>query len=679
MHRCKYLLSLLAALSASTALAQPVPDAETTLVLDMITIIGTGLATEVMNSPASITVLEGEALRRAGPASVAAMLRDVPGVHISEEGIERITIRGESARRIAILVDGQKLTDHTDYGQPVLVDPTTIERIEVLRGSSSVVSGSRAIGGVVNIITKKGADRPFALTGTAGWFSAPDGYRASVTASGSLEAGAGMLDYRLSAGRMEHGDRRSPDGRLIPSDIEDKSLSAHLGYRLNDHYFGLRAQRYDVAANVYVDTFDPITETYRRNPDFTINLPKRELNKLSAFYEGRNLTPWLDQLNVDIYRQTVDRLFHTHASLGPLPLMRLQTDSDDRQLTWGAQMRAQMRLSDRSRTMVGLEYEDDRLTSDKLTLLPMSVTPAIRHDRAKITTFSIFAQHEIDLRPDLTFNLGGRWYDVSAKHRASLTNGAPNPLSANSDSLAMVSAGLVWTPAEDLAFRANVSQGYIYPTLSQLFMQTYADSSYIIGNSGLSPERSTTFELGSRLDRGDLTLDATLFYSDARDYIGKTLVETPNIYQYHNIDRARTWGLELHAQHHLADHGLTPYVTAALMRRELRYDGFHTTDSGTSRIAGRIGLRKDWQMGDIWGDIDLFLRAESKARLRNEQGALVDAVPGYGTLNLRAEANFSYDISLAVELNNLTNRSYKPFDQTPGAERSINVFLTRAF
>lgn len=681
MHRCRYLLSLSAVLMISAAMT-PTAQAETggMIVLDTITILGTGLSTEVMDSPASITVLEGDALRRTGSASVATMLRDVPGIHISEEGIERITIRGENASRIAILVDGQKLTDHTDYGQPVLVDPTTIERIEVVRGSSSVVSGSRAIGGVVNIITKKGADRPFALTGTAGWFSATEGYRASLTASGSLEAGAGMLDYRLSAGRMEQGDRESPDGPLIPSDVADKSISAHLGYRLNNHYFGMRAQRYDVAANVYIDRFDPVTETYEPYPEFTINLPRRELNKLAAFYEGTDLTPWLDRLSVDVYRQTIDRLFHTYATLGPAPLLRLQSDSDDRQLTWGANLRAEMSLSDRSRTVVGLEYEDDSLTADKFTLVPMSVTPTIRHDRAKITTFSIFAQHEIDLRPDLTLNLGGRWYDVSAKQRASTTNGAPNPLESNGDSLGMFSAGLVWTPAEDLAFRANISQGYIYPTLSQLFLETYADSAYIIGNPELSPERSTTLELGTRLDRSGTIVDATLFYSDAKDYIAKSFVAAPNIYQYENVDKARTWGIELHAEHHLADHGLTPYVTAALTRRELRYaNGFVTADSGTPRIAGRVGLRKDWQAGEIWGDIDLFLRAESKARLRGNNGVLEDGVPGYGTLNLRAEANFIHDVTLTVELNNLTNRSYKPFDQTPGAERSVNLFLTRSF
>lgn len=75
-----------------------------------------------------------------------------------------------------------KLTDHTNYGQPLLIDPGSIDRIEVVRGSSSVISGSCAIGGVVNIITKKGAEKPFGLTTQAGYMSATDGYRLSATA-----------------------------------------------------------------------------------------------------------------------------------------------------------------------------------------------------------------------------------------------------------------------------------------------------------------------------------------------------------------------------------------------------------------------------------------------------------------------------------------------------------------
>ena len=105
-----------------------------------------------------------------------------------------------------------RLTDHTSYGQPVLVDPTTIERIEVVRGSSSVVSGSSAIGGVINIITRRGAAQPFSFSATAGYLSGSRGHRLSATAAGTVDAGPGALDYNLSLGRMKQGDRRTPDG-----------------------------------------------------------------------------------------------------------------------------------------------------------------------------------------------------------------------------------------------------------------------------------------------------------------------------------------------------------------------------------------------------------------------------------------------------------------------------------
>src|SRR5690606_27945275 len=138
---------------------------------------------------------------------------------------------------------------------------------------------------------------------------------------------------------------------------------------------------------------------------------------------------------------------------------------------------------------------------------------------------------------------------------------------------------------EDLAFRANVSQGYIYPTLSQLFLESYADSANILGNPDLRPERSTTFELGARLSRGGTLIDATLFYADATDYIAK--MGTARLKQYQIVDEARSWGLELMAEHRIDAWELTPYVTGAVMRRELGYaNGYTTADSGTPRFSG---------------------------------------------------------------------------------------------
>lgn len=659
----------LAALSGG-AFAQT---SEKPLDLAAITVIGTGLPTEILRNPASITVIDAAGISKSAPVSVATLLRDIPGVQVGEEGIERIAIRGEESRRVAILIDGQKLTDHTKDGQPVLVDPTTIERIEVVRGSSSVVSGSRAIGGVVNIVTKAGADKPLSLTASAGYISATKGTRASITAAGSVAAGAGAFDYRLSYGRMEQGNRQTPEGELARSATSDRNLSGHLGYRVGNHALGLKATRYDLSAEVYTG-----------DPAFIIDLPHRDLRKTGLFYEGKDLAPWLTRLTFDAYHQTIDRDFRNNVTVpaGPGMSMRILSTSVDKQTTSGVNLRAEMALAPGSRTVAGLEYEDDRLTTDKSSsrLGPFG-PPAttLRYDEASVRTLSLFAQHEHELSQTLTATIGARWYRVEASHDASRVNGGAAPLSAgNSDSLAMASAGLVWAPAEDFALRANISQGYIYPTLGQLFLTTTAGGTTVQGNPDLKPERSTTFELGARLDRAETLLDATLFYSDSKDYIANLRLDARNA-RYANVDRAKSWGIEVYAEQRL-DSGLTPYASLALIRCELTFaSGLSTFDSGAPRVSGKIGVRQDWATAGLNGTVDLFLRGESAVRFRNASDTVTAQSSGWATLNLRGDVDFGNGLSMVAEVNNLTNRSYQPYNQMPGAERSVNLFLTKSF
>lgn len=673
------LVFLLSLTTAMPAMAEDAPP----LLLETITLTPMGDPDDILTNPASVSVIGREEIRKIAPVSVASLLRDVPGVRVDEEGIERISIRGESSRRVAILIDGQKLTDHSNYGTPVLIDPASIERIEVIRGSASVTAGTQAIGGAVNIITKKGAGKPFELTTTAGVMSATEGWRASASAAGTRAAGEGELDYRLTLNRMDQGDRQTPDGILENSDTQDSTLSAHLGYRIGDHYFGAKSIGYDLSANVY--SGDDL---------FLIELPKRDLRKHSLFYEGTGLTPWLTRLSFDIYRQTVDRAFNNDITQFPGPMrLNVRSGSLDEQLTYGANLRAELQLSDRSRTVLGLEFEDDRLEADKTTvttvtgpMLPFpSVTTRQRYDEASIRTFSVFGQHEIELDNNLTATLGGRWYKVTAKHDASREDGINLPREDNSDSLGLFSAGLVWSPDETLALRANVSQGYVYPSLSQLFLSTTAGGEgTILGNPDLAPERATTFELGARVQREALQLDATLFYSDAKDYIGRVVVNSSNprnpISQYQNIDTAKTWGFEVHAQRDIEAWGLTPYVTATLMSREFTYaNGYSTDDSGTAAFAGRAGLSKSWVMGNIDGTFDLFLRGESAVELRDDTGTVTKRAAGYGTLNLHTTADLNDSMALTFEVNNLTDRSYDPYLEMPGAERSVNLFLTKTF
>ena len=667
-------LACAAALCGPAAWAQAPAGASPARVptLDTVTVIGTGLPTEVLYNPASITVIPAEEIAAKAPVSVAALLRDVPGVRLSEEGIERISIRGEPARSVAILIDGQKLTDHTSYGQPVLVDPTTIERIEVVRGAASVVAGSSAIGGVINIITKKGAAKPLELTASAGYLSATRGHRATVSAAGTLPAGAGKLDYRLSLGAMKQDDRATPNGRLQPSDVKDQSLTGHLGYRTGSHYFGVNAQAYDLAANVYVGM-----------PDFSIALPHRDLRKVSVFYEGERLTPWLTKLSINAFHQTVDRAFRNDVAVqaGPMRL-RVRSDSTDQQATDGANLRAEMRLSPDSRTVAGLEWLGDGLQADKASTTtrtpPGSTSTSHRFDDASQRTVSAFAQHELALGDRLTAIVGARASRVQSRHRAATVDGTAQPTADGSEGVLLGSAGLVWSADEHLALRANVSQGYISPTLGQLFLTTTAGGTTLVGNPNLKAEHATTYELGARYAAQGTVLDAALFHTRSRDYIAQVNARPFGTYQ--NVDAARSWGVELYAEHALGAWGLTPYTALTLMRRELRYgNGFHTRDGGSPTWGGKLGVRKDWQAGAASGSIDLYARGESRIRLRDETGVQTAGSAGYATLGLSANVDLGKGLKLVAELNNLTNRRYTPYGQMPGAERSINVFVTQTF
>ncbi len=648
--------------------------AEQVFELDAITVTGTGLPVEVMDNPASLTVQGAEQIARIPPKSVAAILQEVPGVQVSEEGIERISIRGETAARVAVLINGQTLTDHSNYGQPILVDPNTIERIEVVRGPSSVITGSSAIGGVVNIILKKGAEVPFEMKTTAGYFSGTDGWRVTHSMAGTVAAGAGDLDYRLSFGAAENGDRKTPNGVLTPSSNEDKSISAHLGWANGNHYFAMDALAFDMSAHAYTEI-----------PGFDINLPQRDLRKFALSYEGTDLSDTVERLSLNAFYQTIDRRFDSDIAGGAFPVfVDVNALSQDAQSTKGINGKVELSLGPASRTVLGFEYVLDGVKTDKLTTTNIrnmiagtnTTTTRVGYDDATIRTFALFGQHEMDLTNDLTATLGARWYNVQADLNASSTNGVANALSSNSDSGVLGAAGLVWRRGDDLTLRANLSQGYIYPTLSQLFLTTVGGSNTVSGNPNLTPEKATTFELGARYDGGATLLDAALFYTKSDDYIAKVITGRSGNWQ--NVDGAVAYGLELLAEYDTA-RGVTPYASLALMRREITYaNGYSTYDSGTPLLSGRIGLRGGWDAFNMSGDWDVFARGQSSAGMRDQTGVMDAQSYGgaFATLNLALTADITDKLNVSVELGNIFDRGYEAYDQNPGTGRSISIFAT---
>lgn len=663
--------SICAMVAAGLAAPASAQDAEDPSFLGQIILVGTGLPTEVLDSPASVSVLGETEISRVPPSSVARVLEQIPGIRVTQSGIERIQIRGESSGRVAIQIDGQPLTDHTGYGTPILVSPDSIERIEVVRGPSSVISGNNAIGGVVNIITKRGADAPIEVTTSAGYLGATDGYRGSVSVAGN----SGNLDYRLSYSKSELGDIKTPSGTIANSDVEDQDLSLYLGYTLNNHYFGLRAQHFDLSANVGTG-----------DPNFKISLPHRDLRKYSAFYEGTNLTPWMSLLKLDAYTQTIDREFVNDITipLGPMGNMNVLSGSVDEQKTWGLSAKAELDFAPGHRTTVGLSYENDRQIADKrtVTTTPFAPFPAttLRYSDATIRTFSAYVQHEMTLSDRLTATLGGRYYKVDSDRDIYRLNGVDQAPTQNSDSRVVGAAGLVYKPNEDTTLRASISQGYTYPTISQLYLETTAGGRGVTrGNPDLKPEASTSYELGARVDRDNWVLDATVFYSDAKDYIA-SVPDGPRDFTYVNVNAARSWGAELTAEFDSGVWGLRPYANVAWLQREFTYsNGYATKDSGSPEFGGRLGVRRDWTAGSVSGEWDLYLAGESAATLRSARGAVAVESEAYATLNLQINADLTDNVSVNFGAYNILDKQYQPIGQYEASGRNISLFLTAKF
>ncbi|MEQ4618886.1 MAG: TonB-dependent receptor [Corticimicrobacter sp.] len=675
--------------------------------LDTITVVGTRTETSIQNNPASVSVIDQEEIARRAPESIAEMLRDVPGVEVvdsSAAGMKRIRIRGESSRRVTILVDGQEITDHSTYGTPLLVDPSGVERIEVVRGPASVLYGAKAIGGVVNIITKRGAAQPIQLELGGSYYSGTRGTQGWAAVSGTLDD----FDYRISGETDHHEDRKVPvgrytsTGRLDGSSYHNDNLALHLGYAFGEnrnHYLSLKADRHELSTDSWTD---PDTLTYPIT-DFRIELPKRERRKVGLFYDGSDLGSVVRKVHADMYYQVIDRLFSNHVTMQPMPVVKVgvTSTSDDQNTNYGGTAQVDLQFHPDHYTIAGIHYLMDDLDTHKTSTTVSQVfgrpTTTITHnqDRASIRTTSAFLQDEWTLTPDVKLTAGLRYYNVQTKLK-STSSPERAGYGAETTSRTVKSLGLTYTGLPSTTLRALYSEGYIMPTLLQLFTDTTAGRGAVtLGNPGLKPETSRNIEIGTRYNADGLMLDGAVFFARAKNYITSNVScsaagagcpdrATVSDYIYKNMDKADTRGLELAAEYQLPGTSFTPYLSGTWIKRELHEPSLNTYNSGTPTLSGRLGVRYEGRLvgKDVWGDV--FVRAATDQKLTTGTDAAPDTtrLPGWGTLNVAFGGSLGQNDSLryGVHFNNVLDKEYRAsLDELPGTGRSVELTMRLTF
>ncbi len=623
----------------------------------------------IADVPSSITVVGPEQIERRGASNIADLVRDVPGVEVllnGAPGAQRIMIRGEDSERSLILIDGQKIAENKSMdGAPLLIDPNIIERIEVLKGPASVLYGSEAIGGVVNIITKKGGAKPLEAAFSGTYDSSTDGYQGSGSVFG-LYKGFG---YRISGTYSDQGNRRSAAGVLGNSAYQFDNVHAYMDYSWRTLSVGAAYTNYDSDINSYTPPEEiefPITR-------FQLDLPKWSREKISGFIEIADVSGFLAKVRAEAYYQKTLKDFRQEMDLDPVSFLHLamNINTNNDQSTTGTRVQLDWLPFRKNYLVTGFDYMGDALDADSwqtmaIGLPPINVSfpPLTLSDhftKAKMDTFALYIQDEWTFLEDFTFTAGFRQTWVASE--LSATNDPDLQTADTSDAQPVFSAGLVYSGIENLSFRAHFGQGYKFPDLLKLFIGTVHSDDLLptLPNPDLSPETSDSFEVGARYSSKTLYVDVGAFISFADDYITELLLPGGRERQYTNVNSATTYGIELAAGYTIRPLHLTPYLTGAWLMQKFEYESFSTWDTGRPEISGRFGIRfeRDFPQPGLFLFADLYGRAAASATEETSSG-IVHTYPAWETANLTLSASFGKKRQYSVDFNllNILDKFY---------------------
>lgn len=674
-------------------------------VQETIVVTGTRAERAAQSVPYSISVVGEEAIERSGADSAAEVLRDVPGVQITDTSLaggKRVRIRGEMGSNVLILVDGREISEQRSFhgAAPLLLDLFDVERVELVRGPSSVIYGSKAIGGTVNFISRPPANERFAGRAALTFNSATRGYDGGLSASGTLP----WFDYRFSASKSRHGDRRVPDevqdnlaytgrtGVLENSGFESDYLTAEIGRRWATSRLAVRAEYF--TSDLESHTSNEVIEGGLAA--FQLDLPRQDRRTLSASYRAEKLAPSLPSLSITAYQQRRNRDFHQTLAVdqpnfaGPGSRLRVDMAIDTiyQQDTTGLLSSLEWLPASGHRVVTGLDLvhdamdatvTDSSVTTITLPRVPVPIASTKVQTPANVSSqvsAGAFVQEEWSLRPQWRLVLGTR-YNV---FRSSLDATTNENLATGSSTNARLSSSvaLLFQPGVSALARASYSQGYRNPSLLELYEGTaHGGGGLLYPNPDLEPETSDNVEVGARIHRGPLLLDSSVFYTRARHYVTTRLCDgvapcptraAEGIDRvYDNVDGATTWGLEASLAYRLRRWPVEFFGDWTYLQRRFEYATFSTDDTGLPRIWGRAGVRVGRAGTAARRDFaEVFVRAAGQAyesvtaadRLRYPGWAIVSA---RGGIDIGGHA---LPAQLVFEIGNLFDKAYRPAQES---------------
>ena len=634
------LILLSAAAMEATAQVRPDTARRDTTPLAPIVITATRTPEPVGTLGNSVTVLHGDELLRAGITTVADALRAVAGAAVVEQGgpgsVTSLFLRGGQSNYVRVLVDGVPLNEAGGSVNLANVTTANVDRIELVRGPSSVAYGSDAVTGVVQIITRQ-APGPvrFSLSARGGSFDSRD-------AAGELTSGSKRAGLSIGAGRM------SSDGFYPFNNDYLNDTESFAGWWRPDDRTDLRVALRSNGSEYHFPTQGSGAAT-------DSNQFQTSRGTTASFDAGRQLTSWLELRTLLGFRESKD-IYDDRPDSPADPSTPFHSDVvTDRK---SADLRLNFRGGGAIYTL-GAVLDDERgrgwnsFGSD---------------GRVERTNRAVYGQ------------VVRAWASG-----ASLQAGARVEDNQTFGTFVTWRAGGSLRLADETRLRVNAGTAFREPT----FLENFS-SSFSVGNPDLDPERSISLEAGieHRFAAVGASVSATVFVQRFNDMIQYSPASAPPAPSYYNIAGADASGLEtqLSWRPGAALHLRAEYTLLLTSVSDSGFDGQQyamgdrlirrPTNSGSLSMdyapPGRFTVGGRWLLVGTRDDLDFGSFPASRVTL-----------PGYGRVDLWGEVELlrkSTGVALTAKVENVLDQPYQEVYgfPTPGQRLYVGArFSTR--
>jgi hemoglobin/transferrin/lactoferrin receptor protein len=614
-------------------------------------------------TPYPLSIELADRIGRAHAVTVADALQSVPGLALVRDGSweTALAIRGMSRANIVTIVDDARIETSNDIaGALSLVNVHDLDRVEVMKSPASAQHGSGAIGGVVQLVSKRPSfSEGFETSGEiTSDYSTVDG---GFSQFGAIEAGTDCVAARISGGVRHARDTQTPAGPLANSHYNDFSLSGSLGVALGGEQTALVTYQRVQAEDTGIPGGSPIAVTATAR----YTLARREL--VGAEFRMPHLASAIPLLTLRAQRQEIDRAVEIiNANLSVVTPHAVHTMLSGQ---------AEARIVPMSSMLLtaGAEVWQRKLDSRREKRVGATITGERPLPLSWYTSAGMFVHNDWAVVPErLTVTCGARydWIRVTNDRVLNpeyvIANGGSNPTPANQQQLwapgsqrdgswsAHAGVRYALTPALDLT--ALGSAAFRSPSLEERYEFIDLGSVVYVGNPALNSEKSLCANAGFRIHSELVNVHADLFLNSMSNLVSQMpgLYESRKAYYRTNIGKAQLHGFEVEIEGVLAPWS-SVHVSAAYVRGRDTYNDLNLPQ--IPPFNGQVEFR------GIADPLGTFTLSVPWATGQNVPGAGETATPGYALLHAGfASSQWTFggtNVTLRTEVRNLFNKEHR--------------------